>query len=100
MLLVTTPTAIKHGVDPPRSSWIHTSCTAIWKDLHGKDLQEALENIMNEYTTDIVLNKLAPCLNSQRNESLNGTIGSKNPKIRYYGGSKSSDFRIACGVAQ
>ncbi len=70
------------------------------KDLHGKDLQEALENIMNEYTTDIVLNKLAPCLNSQRNESLNGTIGSKNPKIRYYGGSESSDFRIACGVAQ
>ena len=39
---------------------------------------------MNEYTKDIVLNKLAQCLNSQRNESLNGTIGSKNPKIRYY----------------
>ena len=70
------------------------------KDLHGKALKEALESIMNEYTTDIVLTKLAPCLNSQRNESLNGTIGSKNPKIRYYGGSESSDFRIACGVAQ
>ena len=39
-------------------------------------------------------------MNSQRNESLNGTIGSKNPKIRYYGGSESSDFRVACGVAQ
>jgi hypothetical protein len=55
---------------------------------------------MNEYTTDIVLKKLAPCLNSQRNESRNGTIGSKNPKIRYYGDSESSDFRVACGVAQ
>ena len=53
-----------------------------------------------EYTTDIVLEKLAPCLNSQRNESLNGTIGSKNPKIRFYGDSESSDFCIACGVAQ
>ena len=54
----------------------------------------------NTCTTEVVLEKLVPCLNSQRNESLNGTIGSKNPKIRYYGDSESSDFRIACGVAQ
>ena len=70
------------------------------KDLHGEQLKSALESIMSDYTTDVVLSKLAPCLNSQRNESLNGTIGTKNLKIRYYGGSKSSDFRIACGVAQ
>ena len=31
---------------------------------------------------------------------MNGTIGSKNLKIRHYGGSESSDFRTACGVAQ
>ena len=36
--------------------------------------------------------------NSQRNESLNSTIGAKNPKTRYYGGSESNDFRVACGV--
>lgn len=44
--------------------------------------------------------KLAPCMDSQQNESLNGTIGSKNLKIRHYGGSASSDFWTACGVAQ
>ena len=27
-------------------------------------------------------------------------IGAKNPKIRFYGGSESNDFRVACGVAQ
>ena len=41
-------------------------------------------------------------MDSQRNESLNGTIGLKNLKIRHYGGIQSSDFRTACicGVAQ
>lgn len=37
---------------------------------------------------------------SQRNESLNSTIGSKNPKTRFYGGSESADQRVACAVAQ
>jgi len=31
---------------------------------------------------------------------LNGNIGSKNFKVRHYGGSESSDFGTACGVAQ
>lgn len=70
------------------------------KDLHGEELKNALTLIFEEYTTDVVLEKLTPCLNSQRNESLNGTIGSKNIKIRYYGDSGSSDFRLACGIAQ
>ena len=39
-------------------------------------------------------------MNSQRNESLNGTIASKNLKIRHYGGSEGSNFCTACGVAQ
>ena len=38
--------------------------------------------------------------NYQRNEALNSVIGSKNPKIRFYGGSESNDFRVVCGVAQ
>ena len=47
-----------------------------------------------------MVNKLAPCANSQQNESLNSTIGFKNPKTRFYGGSESNNFRVACGVAQ
>ena len=54
----------------------------------------------SEYASPTVASKLAPCLDSQRNESLNGSIGSKYLKVRHYGGSESSDFRTACGVAQ
>lgn len=70
------------------------------KDLHGSNLQQALHDLFSEYASPTVVTKLAPCLDSQRNESLNGTIGSKNLKVRHYGGSESSDFRTACGVAQ
>ena len=69
-------------------------------DLHGDELEKALTLVFNEYSTDVVVKKLAPAANSQRNESLNNSIGSKNPKIRFYGGSKSNSFRIACGVCQ
>ena len=44
--------------------------------------------------------KLVPFANSQRNEAFNSIVGTKNPKIRFYGGSESSDFRVACAVAQ
>ena len=37
---------------------------------------------------------------TQRNENLNHVIASKSLKVRYYGGSKSNDFRTAAGVAQ
>ena len=70
------------------------------KDLQGKKLELELNNIFNDYSTDAVAEKLAPLTNSQRNEALNSVIGSKNPKIRFYGGSESNDFRVACGVAQ
>jgi len=43
---------------------------------------------------------MAPVGSSQRNECVNSIVGSKAPKIRYYGGSESSDFRAAAGVAQ
>ena len=70
------------------------------KDLFGVNLRNSLENLLNEYSTDNVVEKLAPLTNSQRNEALNNVVGSKNPKIRFYGGSDSNDFRVACGVAQ
>ncbi|XP_068674351.1 uncharacterized protein [Montipora foliosa] len=75
------------------------------KDLHGEKLQSALNNIFKDYCTDAVAEKLAPMTNSQRNETLNSVVGSKNPKIRFYGGSDSNDFRIsqqpkATGIAR
>ena len=70
------------------------------KDLFGDSLKKALSDILDEYSTDIVVNKLTPCANSQRNESLNSTIGSKDSKTRFYGGSESNDFWVACGVVQ
>ena len=69
-------------------------------DLHGSELEKALSLVFNEYSTDVVAKKLAPAANSQRNESLNNSVGSKNPKIRFYGGSESNSFRIACGISQ
>ena len=70
------------------------------KDLFGEKLRSALEKIFSDYCTDAVAEKLAPVTNSQRNEALNSVVGSKNPKIRFYGGSESNEFRVACGVAQ
>ena len=102
----------------PHAFGEHTCCNISWcgykqnpagykhtdlphgKDLFGDSLKKALSDIFEEYSTDIVVNKLVHCANSQRNESLNSTIGSKNPKTRFYGGSESNDFRVACGVAQ
>jgi hypothetical protein len=70
------------------------------KDLHGKELKQALNDIFSQYHSDTMVGKLAPIANSQRNESFNSTVGSKNPKIRFYGGSESNNFRVACAVAQ
>jgi hypothetical protein len=47
-----------------------------------------------------MVEKLSPINNSQRNESFNSTVGSKTPKIHFYGGSDSNDFRVASAVAQ
>lgn len=102
----------------PHAFGDHNKCDVLWcrykqnpaeythheltygKDLHGSSLQQALQDLFSEYASTTVASKLAPCLDSQRNESLNGTIGSKNLKVWHYGGSESSDFRTACGVAQ
>lgn len=70
------------------------------KSLRGEPLKNALTNFFSEYATDIVVKKLSPRVNSQQNESLSNTIATKHPKTRYYGGSASNSFRIACGVAQ
>lgn len=76
----------------PRAFGNHDNCSSTWcgykqnphnythnelpngKDLHGESLQQALQESFEEYSSDTVTVKLAPCMNSQRNESLNGTI--------------------------
>ena len=70
------------------------------KDLMGENLKKALDEVFAIYTSDNVIKTIAQNASSQCNESLNGTIGSKNPKIRFYGGSESADQRVACAVAQ
>ncbi|XP_068756051.1 uncharacterized protein [Montipora capricornis] len=102
----------------PHAFGKHQNCNDVWcrykqnsenyrhselpfgKDLHGDELEKALTSVFNEYSTDVVVKKLAPAANSQRNESLNNSVGSKNPKIRFYGGSESNSFRVACGISQ
>ncbi|CAB4000413.1 exonuclease R569 [Paramuricea clavata] len=102
----------------PNAFGIHTDCSESWcrwkqepamykhaylpygKDLHGEELKLTLNDIFSQYHSDNMVEKLAPIANSRRNESFNSTVGSKNPKIRFYGGSESNDFRVACAVAQ
>ena len=50
------------------------------KDLIGEPLKNTLTSLFSEYATDIVVNKLSPCANSQRNESINSTIATKTRK--------------------
>ncbi|CAH3031583.1 unnamed protein product [Pocillopora meandrina] len=70
------------------------------KDLTGEDLRATLEEAIRPFLSHDSVKKLAPAGSSQRNESVNSSIGSKAPKIRHYGGSQSSDFRTAAGIAQ
>ena len=70
---------------------------------HGKNLQgETLKQDLTAIVELFIQNseKLAPLGSSQANEALNNTIGSKAPKIRYYGSSESNDYRVACAVSQ
>ena len=59
-----------------------------------------MEEVFEIYSSENVVKKLVQNASSQRNESLNSTIGSKNPKTRFYGGSDSGSHRVACAVAQ
>ena len=61
------------------------------------------KNCFNQFVQcicDLVVKKLVSNASSQINESWHSTVGSKAPKIRFYGGSESSDQRVAAVVAQ
>ena len=70
------------------------------KDLVGSGLQTFLTETLERYACDDITQKIAPLGSTQRNECLNGIIASKNLKIRFYGGSESSDYRTAAAIAQ
>ncbi|XP_078377789.1 uncharacterized protein LOC144660943 [Oculina patagonica] len=70
------------------------------KDLNGDDLRACIEDALQPFLSMEAAEKMAPAGSSQRNECVNSVIGSKVPKIRHYGGSESSDYRTAAGVAQ
>jgi len=59
-----------------------------------------LNDVLQPFTTEEVVKKLAPLGSTQRNECINGIVGTKNPKKRFYGGSESSDYRVSAAVAQ
>ena len=69
-------------------------------DFVGNGLRAFLEETLKPCMTDEAVDKLSPLGSIQRNESLDGVVGSKNPKTRFYGSSESSDFRTAAAVAQ
>ncbi|XP_028390793.1 uncharacterized protein LOC114515695 [Dendronephthya gigantea] len=89
------PNEIKKAVESivPHAFGNHADCDISWcgykgdltnykhktlpygKDLFGENLMNALNNIFNDYCTETVVNKIAPCSNSQRNEALNSVVG-------------------------
>ena len=70
------------------------------EDLLVDGRRSYIEKKMSNFTTDEFVKKLAPCDSTQVNENLNMIVGTKNPKIRFYGGSESSDFHMAASVVQ
>ena len=70
------------------------------EDLLGDGLRSYIEGKISSFTTDEFVRKLAPGGSTQVNENLNMIVGTKNPKIRFYGGSESSDFHTAASVGQ
>ena len=100
--LVTTTNAMFCGV-PTNKILLNTppmSYPSYWKGFAWEQPSTGIENLFSEYASLTVAPKLAPCLHSQRNKSLGGTINSKNLKVWHYEGSEISDFTTACGVAQ
>jgi len=67
-------------------------------DLQDAKLQKDLEVVVEVFAKNA--EKLAPLGSSQANESQNNSVGSKAPKIRHYGASKSNAYRVACAVSQ
>jgi DNA polymerase III epsilon subunit-like protein len=84
----------RHKLDPsakytrlPRGNCL--SGDSLKSDLHGVFLRFANNS-----------EKIAPCGSTQANESFNAIVATKAPKSRFYGGSDSLDFRVACAVSQ
>lgn len=68
------------------------------KYLTDLSLKADLEEVLDQYAVNS--SKLTHIGSSQRNESFNNKVSSKNPKSKYYSGSESTCFRVAAVVAE
>lgn len=68
------------------------------KDLQRETWRKDLEEIVEIFVQNP--EKLSPLRPSQACEALNNTIGTKSPKICYYGSSESNDYRVATALSQ
>lgn len=63
------------------------------KYMTGKDLQNDLQTIFNGFSINGA--KLLKLGSTQKNESFNNTVATKNPKANFYSGTESTSFRVA-----
>jgi hypothetical protein len=68
--------------------------------LTNPELRVKLDELFRIYMDDAVVARLAPLGSTQDNENVNGIVGSKCPKIRFYSSSTSHRNRVAASVAQ
>lgn len=66
--------------------------------LTGKELLEDLKAVIKLFSKNS--EKMINVGSTQRNESFNRTVASKNPKSHFYSSSESTSFRVAAAVAQ
>ena len=66
--------------------------------LKSSSLRDALAAVFAVFARNAA--KIAPMGSSQVNEAFHNIVASKAPKSRHYGGSQSSDFRVAAAVCQ
>ena len=94
----------------------HTQCDSSWcgycqspdnyiprhlpyrKYLTDSQLKVDLSGVLVQYAVNSV--KLTKLGSSQRNESFNNTVATKNPKAKHYSASESTCFRVASAVAE
>ena len=68
------------------------------KPLDNPELRLSLEKIFSRFANNAP--RIANCGSTQKNESANSVIASKNPKSRHYSESESLCYRVAASVCQ
>ena len=61
-------------------------------------LKEDLEEVMEHFTTNTVVAKLATCSSTQRNEALHNVVGTMAPKRLHFGRSNQYNTRYSTAL--